>query len=144
MNAQPTGTLSLEPKASTSTPFRYLFNDLLPLKHDHVGRTLNCLLHVVLSTELTTCQVLGKHLPGELHNEESAEGMCSREAAIFSAFESMSVRKVIFLGSLRQVSGEEHDDRWSQNGEVRKKSQWFSRPEKHCAGSVLATRVTNI
>ena len=83
VNAQPTGTLSLEPKASTSTPFRYLFNDFLPLKHDRVGRILNCLLHLVLSTELTTCQVLSKHLPGELQNEESAEGMWSREAAIF-------------------------------------------------------------
>lgn len=85
MNAQPTGALPLEPKISTSTPFRYLFNDLLPLEHDHVGRTL-CLLNMVLSTELTTCQVLGKHLPGELQNEESAEGMWIREAAIFSAF----------------------------------------------------------
>ena len=121
MNAQPTGALSLEPKTSTSTPFGYLFNDLLPLKHGRVGRTLNCLLHLGLSPELTTCQVLGKHPPGELQNEERADRIWSREAAIFSAFEGMSMRKVIFLGSPRQVYGEERDDRWSRNGEVRKK-----------------------
>ena len=40
-------------------------------------------------------------------------------------FESMSVRKVIFLGALRQIPGEERDDRCSQNGEVRKKVNGF-------------------
>lgn len=116
MNAQPTGALSPEPKSSTPTThnaLRCLSNDLLPLKRDHVGRTPNCFPHLVLGAVLTTSHVLGKHLPGELQNEESAEGLGSREAAISSAFEGTSVRKVIFLGSLRQVSGEECDDGWS-------------------------------
>lgn len=99
--------------STTHSALRYLFNDLLPLKRDHVGRTLNCFLHLVLSTALTTCQVLGKHMLGELQSEESAEGMWSGEAAISSALQGMAVRKVIFLGSLRQVSGEECDDGWS-------------------------------
>lgn len=67
----------------------------------------------MLSVVLTTSHVLGEHLPGEHQNEESAAGMWSREAAIASTFEGTSVRKVIFLGSLRQVSGGECDDGWS-------------------------------
>lgn len=115
-NAQPTEALSPEPKSSkptTHNALRCLSNDLLLLKRDHVGRTPNCFPHLVLSAVPTTSHVLGKHLPGELQNEKSAEGLCSREAAISSEFEGTSVRKVIFLGSLRQVSGEECDDGWS-------------------------------
>lgn len=114
MNAQPTEALSPEPQSSeptTHNALRCLANDLLPLKRDHVGRTP--IPHLVLGAVLTMSHVLGKHLPSELQNEESAEGLGSREAAISSAFEGTSVRKVIFLGSLRQVSGEECDDGWS-------------------------------